>query len=134
MTVDTRPSGGIPRRILVVEDDARVRRALCDLILASPGLLVAGHVRAGPAALGADEEVAPDVVLLDVGRPSADEGLEMLTCLVARGRAVVALSSREALRTSALTAGAAAFVEKSAGPDALLGALREVPLMFATRR
>ena len=120
----------MPRRILVVDDDARVRRALCALIRSAPGLSVVAEASSGPATLRADEELDPDVVLLDVLLPSLREGLEVLAALVARGRAVVALSIREELRATALDAGAAAFVEKYAGPDTLLQVLRDVPLVL----
>ena len=120
----------MPRRILVVDDDARVRRALCALIRSVPGLSVVAETSSGTGTLQADDELSPDVVLLDVLLPSLTEGLEVLDALVARGRAVVALSIREDLRATALAAGAAAFVEKYAGPDALLQVLREVPLVL----
>ncbi len=120
----------MPRRVLVVDDDARVRRALCALIRSAPGLSVAAEASSGPAALRADEEVGPDVVLLDVLLPSLSEGLEVLEALVARGRAVVALSIRGDLRATTLAAGARAFVEKYAGPDTLLEVLRDVPVVL----
>ena len=129
MTADKRLPAGMTRRILVVDDDARVRRALCALIRSAPGLSVVAEASSGPATLRADEELAPDVVLLDVLLPSLREGLEVLDHLVARGRAVVALSIREELRATALAAGAVAFVEKYAGPDTVLHVLRDVPLV-----
>lgn len=130
MTADTRPPSGIPRRVLVADDDARVRRAVCALIRSAPGLSVVAEVSSGPATLRADEELAPDVVLLDVLLPSLAEGLEVLDALVARGRAVVALSIRGGLQATTLAAGARAFVEKYAGPDALLEVLRDVPVVL----
>lgn len=126
MTANIFTTGRRPARILVVDDDARVRRALCALLGSAPGLSVAGEASSGPTTLQADEDLAPDIVLLDILLPSPDEGLAVLNRLAAKGRTVVAFSVREALRTSVLAAGAAAFVGKYAGPDALLAALREV--------
>ena len=112
------------RRVLIVDDDARVRHALRALISSSDGLCPLGEASSARGALAADEELGPDVVLLDLLLPSVDDGLEVLAVLVARGRTVVALSLRAALAAAALAAGAAAFVEKGASPDHLLSTLR----------
>lgn len=123
MGADAAPRGGT-RRVLVVDDDARVRSALRALIDSSAGLCAWGEASSGPDALRADAALGPDVVLLDLMLPSSDDGLEALAALVARGRAVVALSIRATLGPAALATGAAAFVEKGADPDLLVGALR----------
>lgn len=110
----------------MVDDDARVRRALCALLRSAPGLSVAGEAASGAATLHADDELAPDIVLLDILLPSSGDGFAVLDRLAARGRTVVALSVQEALRASTLAAGAAAFVGKYAGADALLATLQDV--------
>ena len=114
----------VTRRVLVVDDDARVRQALRALITSSEGLSLAGEASSASEALQADEDLVPDVVLLDLLLPSAREGLAAIHGLVARGREVVALSIRVGLRSAALEAGAAAFVEKGITPEALLDVLR----------
>lgn len=114
----------VTRRVLVVDDDARVRHALRALIRSSSGISVAGEASSARDAILADEELDPDVVVLDLLLPSAPEGLDVLECLVGRGREVIALSIRVELRQAALQAGAAAFLEKGVGPDVLLDALR----------
>ena len=116
------------RRVLIVDDDARVRRALRALIESASGLSLSGEAALGAQALRLDEQLNPDVVLLDLLLPSAQDGLKVLAALVARRRAVVALSIRGALRPAALDAGAVSFVEKGASPDVLLDALREASL------
>ena len=112
------------KRVLVVDDDARVRQALRALIESCEGLMVSGEAASGPDAKRADEEAVADVVLLDVFLPSPEEGLGVLADLVARGRRVVALSIHGELGRAVLALGAVAFVEKSAGPDVLVDALR----------
>lgn len=112
------------RRVLVVDDDARVRHALRALIASATGLSLAGEASSAADALRADEELVPDVVLLDLLLPSAREGLGVLEQLVTRGREVIALSIRVELRRPTLEAGAAAFVEKGISPDLLLDVLR----------
>ena len=83
-----------------------------------------GEASSGPEALRVDEQLNPDVVLLDLLLPTAQEGLELLRHLVGRGREVVALTIRVQLRRAALDAGATAFVEKGVSPDVLLEILR----------
>jgi DNA-binding NarL/FixJ family response regulator len=119
-------AAGASAQILVVDNDARVRAALCALIGSWPGISVVGEAASSSAACEADEALCPDVVVLDILLPTADAGLEVLRRLSASGRPVVALSIRDGLRTAALAAGAAAFVEKYAGPDALLETLRDL--------
>jgi DNA-binding NarL/FixJ family response regulator len=112
------------KRVLLVDDDARVRNALRALIRSSHGMSVAGEASSAADAILADEELEPDVVVLDLLLPSAREGLDVLERLVRRGREVIALSIRVELRRAALAAGAAAFVEKGVSPDVLLDVLR----------
>jgi DNA-binding NarL/FixJ family response regulator len=126
VTATTTGTGGRHAKVLVVDSDSRVRAALCALIGSSPGLSVAGEASSRSAAYAASEALCPDVVVLDILLPSVDDGLEVLSHLAASGRAVVALSIREGLRAAAFAAGAVAFVEKYAGPDALLESLRDV--------
>ncbi len=126
MAATTTPTRDTSAKVLVVDNDARVRAALCALIGSSPGLSVAGEASSRSGAFEANQALGPNVVVLDILLPAAEDGLEVLQQLAATGGAVVALSIREDLRTAALAAGAAAFVEKYAGPDALLEALRDV--------
>lgn len=126
MTASKIWAGDTPAKILVVDNDARVRAALRAVIASSPGLSVAGEASSRSAAYVANQALAPDVVVLDILLPTAEDGLEALRHLAATGRAVVALSIREELRAASFAAGAVAFVEKYAGPDALLETLREV--------
>ena len=126
MTAYTTRTGGTSAKVLVVDNDARVRAALCALIGSSPGLSVAGEASSRSTAYAAVEALRPDVVVLDILLPSAADGLEVLKDLAASGRPVVALSIRDGLRAAALAAGAVAFVDKYAGPDALLETLRKI--------
>lgn len=115
-------------RILLVENDARVRGAMRAMIDAAPGLSVCGEASTGADALRAAEELVPDVVILELLLPSPQDGMEVLALFVANGCRVVVLSLRGALRRAALDAGAITFIEKGASPDLILGALRHAPL------
>jgi DNA-binding NarL/FixJ family response regulator len=111
-------------RVLVVDDDARVRRALQELINASDGMEVAASAGDVGGALDADERAAPAVALVDVLLPRRADGVELVRALSVRGRPVVATSVSAAVRRDALDAGALGFVEKAPDPQRLLAALR----------
>src|SRR4051812_10793073 len=83
-------AGGEPRPIvgLVVDDEPEIRHMLID-ILQDEGFVA--HAAADTATgLAAIDDVAPDVVLLDVWMPSMN-GLDMLTEIRKRGELAVIL-------------------------------------------
>jgi DNA-binding NarL/FixJ family response regulator len=97
---------------LIVDDDARVRRALRSLIDSSSDLTVVGEAASTRSAKRLDLELVPDVVVLDLLLPQAPDGMEVLGELRGRGRPVVAISHVGALRRQAMVAGAQGFLEK----------------------
>jgi DNA-binding NarL/FixJ family response regulator len=99
-------------RVLIVDDDARVRRALRSLIDCSPDLTVVGEAGSTRSATRFDLELLPDVVVLDLLLPQAPEGMEVLRELRGRDRPVVAISRMGELGPKAMVAGAHAFLEK----------------------
>ena len=111
-------------RVLVVDDDARVRRALRDLIDASGGMQVVATAGNSSEALEADQCTGPAVALVDVLLPGRDDGIDVIRALTLRGRPVVATSVSASVRDEALAAGASHFVEKAPEAQRLLTALR----------
>ena len=111
-------------RVLVVDDDARVRRALRDLIEASGGMQVVATAGDVSEALQADERTSPAVALVDVLLPDRADGIDVVRALTLRGRPVVATSVSASVRNDALAAGALRFVEKSPDDQRLLSVLR----------
>jgi DNA-binding NarL/FixJ family response regulator len=99
-------------RVLIVDDDARVRRALRSLIDSSPDLTVVGEASSTRSAKRLDLELRPDVVVLDLLLPQAPDGMQVLQELRRRDRPVVAISRMGGLGREALVAGAHAFLEK----------------------
>jgi DNA-binding NarL/FixJ family response regulator len=111
-TVPGDPRKAAKLRVLIVDDDARVRRALRGLIECAPDLTVVGEAGSTRSALRLDLELGPDVVVLDLLLPRAPDGMEVLRRLRGRDRPVVAISRMGELRPEAMATGAHAFLEK----------------------
>ena len=116
---------GRPIRVLVADDDARVRAAIGRTIALEPGLVVVAAAAGAVAALALAERTGPSVALVDMLIPDEAAGLALVRSLAQRpGCAVVAMSVRGGLRGAALAAGAVAFVEKAGDIDAVLDTVR----------
>jgi DNA-binding NarL/FixJ family response regulator len=75
-----RPPGISSRlRVLVVDDDAALREALCDL-LTDEGFDVVGEAGDGSTAVALARDRGPDVVLVDYRMPGMD-GLEAISLM-----------------------------------------------------
>jgi DNA-binding NarL/FixJ family response regulator len=99
-------------RVLIIDDDPRVRRALRGLIECASDLTVVGEAGSTRGASRLDLELGPDVVVLDLLLPQASDGMQVLRELRGRERPVVAISRMGELGPQALGAGAHAFLEK----------------------
>ena len=114
-------------RVLVVDNDARVRSALQTLLKQEPGVIV---VRESPdlGSLAAQyKEFQPDLVLLDwelPGRPAAALLFSRNGCDLQAKRIV--MSKRPESERAALEAGADAFVSKADPPERLLRTFRRL--------
>lgn len=112
-------------RVLVVDDDAPVRRML-RRTLAAEGLHV-DTAADGGGALAAAERDPPDVVVLDVAMPGMD-GLAVCRRLRAKGMSapILLLTARDAVRdrVAGLDAGADDYLVKPFAPEELLARLR----------
>lgn len=123
-TSESADAAGRVVRVLIGDDDRRVRAALTRLLTAAGGFEV-------PAASGnpADTlrlaiELRPDVAIVDLRLPDAESGLQLVSTLSALPVPVVAISSHGGLRVAALTAGAKWFVHKDGKPEVVLDAVR----------
>ena len=84
-----------PVRVLVVDDQAVVRSATRSLLEATGGFEAVGEAASGVEALMAIEQLAPDLVLLDVRMPDMD-GIETAERIrTARHPPVVVLMSSD---------------------------------------
>ena len=114
----------MPAKILVVDDDAAIRRLLRNtLVRASYTVVEAGDAK-GALRQGAAEQ--PSTILLDLGLPDRD-GLSIIPLLRSQGdAAILVVSAREAVdeKVAALDLGAEDFVTKPFDTDELLARLR----------
>jgi DNA-binding NarL/FixJ family response regulator len=112
-------------RVLLADDQAKVRSALKLLLEQEAGLCVVGEAADAEALLAVAQAVQPDVVLLDWELPGHEEAglLTALRALSSRAR-VIALSGRLEAGQEALAAGVDGFVSKGDPPERLLAVLR----------
>jgi DNA-binding NarL/FixJ family response regulator len=115
-------------RVLVVDDHAMVRKGLVGLLSVADGLEVVGEAATGLEALDRVEELAPDVVLMDLQMPEMD-GVRATREILGRSNAQVlvltSFSDTERI-VAALDAGAVGYLLKDAEPDDLVEAVRSV--------
>jgi DNA-binding NarL/FixJ family response regulator len=117
--VDNREAGGAVRqapprpRVLLAEDYEALLVALRRLL--SPSCEVVGSVADGVAVVDAAMRLRPDVIVLDLNRPTIN-GLEacrrIKAALPLSKVVVITATDDEAIRTSAFEFGATAFVLK----------------------
>jgi DNA-binding NarL/FixJ family response regulator len=95
-----------PVRVLVVDDSEVFRNVMAVVVAATPGFEVVGRASSGREALHLVEELAPQLVLLDVGMPDMD-GIETARRIRRRHPDVVVLlltaTRRASLNDSSLT-------------------------------
>jgi DNA-binding NarL/FixJ family response regulator len=83
-------------RVLVVDDHKGFREVLADLIAASPGFVLAGTACSGQEAVDAVEDLAPELVLMDVMMPGMDGIAATRAILRSSPKVVVVLTSVDA--------------------------------------
>lgn len=111
-----------PAKILIVDDEAAIRRLLRGtLVRAGYGVVEAETARAALSALAIDK---PELVLLDLGLPDRD-GFELVPLFKGHA-AVIIVSARDqtAEKVAALDLGADDFVTKPFDTDELLARIR----------
>ena len=111
-------------RVLLADDQSKVRSALRLILEQQPDLNVLGEAVDAQGLLDWVRLVCPDVVLLDWELPGLPRH-DLLSTLRARcpHLKVIALSGRPEARQAALAAGADAFVSKGDPPEQLLAAV-----------
>lgn len=116
-------------RIVVADDHTVLRQALARVLNTRPDMEVVGEAATGAEAVRMAQELAPDVVLMDITMPDGD-GIAATARLRDMGLSVAVLiltvHDRDEYLFRALRAGALGYVLKETDLDELLTAVRRV--------
>jgi two-component system response regulator DesR len=119
-----------PRRVLLVDDDARFRAAVVDLLADETDVLVVAAVGSADAALTVAQDERLDAAVVDVQMPGVD-GVELTRKLLLSlpDLTVFALSAaaNEASRSAMAAAGASRYFIKGRDTLDLVDALVHLP-------
>lgn len=115
-------------RVLIVDDQEIIRQGLRSLLAVDPRFNVVGECQDGSEVLQRIIKVKPDVVIMDVRMPVMDGATATREIRAADGPPVLILTTFDDDETlaSALRAGAAGFVIKSAPGEDILRAVEAV--------
>jgi two-component system, NarL family, response regulator NreC len=114
-------------KVLLVDDQPTVLQGLRMRLGLEPDLVVVGEAEDGQAAIDLVSARSPDVIVLDLEMPGMDgiATAQALHAIAPEGKLIIlSIHSDAAARKRALAAGAVAFVEKNAGIEPLLAAIR----------
>ena len=118
-----------PVRVLVVDDHALFRRGIVTVLTNQEGINVVGEAVNGLEAIEKAEELAPDVIVMDLNMPQCS-GLEATQALQARtpqvGILVLTVSENEADLFAAIKFGATGYILKNTEPEELVQAIYHI--------
>ncbi len=116
-----------PIRVVVVDDHAMVRRGIVTFLKCNADIQVVGEAENGRAAVELCEQLAPNVVLMDLTMPEMDGVTATRMIKQARPETqVIVLTSfpERALVQDAMQAGAISYLLKNVSGDDLAAAIR----------
>jgi DNA-binding NarL/FixJ family response regulator len=113
-------------KVLVVDDHTLFRRGITAVLASQENLAVAGEAADGLEAVAKAEEIAPDVILMDLNMPRCS-GLEATQALQTKmpqvNILVLTVSDNEADLFAAMKFGAKGYILKNTEPDELVQAI-----------
>jgi two-component system NarL family response regulator len=116
-------------RVVICDDHALFRRGLAMVLAEEDGIAVVGEAADGEAAVAAAEELAPDVILMDVRMPKLS-GIEATKAIAERAPAtrivMLTVSDEEEDLYEAVKAGAAGYLLKEISIEEVASAVRSV--------
>jgi DNA-binding NarL/FixJ family response regulator len=114
-----------PLRVLVVDQDDRIRESLAGLLCIGGRCVVVGSAGGPDDAIAAAAAMQPDVVLLDPRLPAMDGGRAVITCLreAVPGVRVIVLVQPPTIGGDPLFSGADAHIKKTFRPQELIDAV-----------
>ena len=130
-TVPVEPAGAAsasPARVVVVEDDSKLRRTMIAFINRTAGYCCAGAFADGETALAEIPRLKPDLVLMDIGLPGMS-GIECVSALkeILPATPIIMLTvyDEDDYLFDSLKAGASGYLLKRALGDKLVEALQQ---------
>jgi len=117
------------KRVLIVDDAAFMRVSIKNM-LTKHGYEVVGEAENGKVAVQKFQELAPDIVTMDITMPEMN-GLESLKAILALQPSaqvvMVSAMGQESMVREAVIAGARGFIVKPFKEDVLISALSNLP-------
>jgi len=116
-------------RVLLADDHGIVRKGLRFLLERQPGVEVVGEASDGREAVKLAEELAPNVVIMDVAMPALngiDATMQIMKTHPKTGVIMLSMHSDEAYLVRALSAGAKGYLLKESAEVDLLRAVQVV--------
>lgn len=115
--------------VAIVEDDARIRRVLAEVLAGAKDCRCAGVFSDGTTAIAALPSIAPDVILMDINLPDVG-GVECVAQIAPKlpDTEILMLTVYQDPETifQALAAGAHGYLVKPVMPKKLIEAIREI--------
>ena len=116
-------------RLLVVDDHTIIRKGLRAVLELVPDMEIVGEAADGKQALKLNDDLHPDVVLMDLMMPEMD-GIACIKAIKARSPKVQILVltnfAGEDMVFPAIKAGAMGYHLKDSSPEALVAAIRQI--------
>ena len=115
--------------VLLVDDNAAVRKGLCTLLEEEGQSEVVGQARNGREAVKLAHTLQPDVILMDIAMPilnGFEATLQILSANPAAKVLILSAHSDDAYVDRGVAVGALGFLEKQSASEDLAEAVREV--------
>jgi two-component system response regulator DesR len=115
-------------RVLVAEDQALLRGAICEILARDPAIEVVAQCARGDEVLALAQEFVPDVAILDIEMPALDgiEAAGLLTANLPQVRVLVlTVFGRPGYLRRAMDNGVLGFILKDAPPRDLIAAIKK---------
>ena len=117
------------KTVLVVDDNAVVRKAICKLFMSEADFEVCGEAENGRRAIEKAYELHPHLIVMDLSMPDIDglEAARFLNAIMPTVHIIMFSEYSEVLeRNKARSAGIAALVSKSQHPSTLIAEARSL--------
>ena len=116
-------------RVLLVDDEARLRQMAKRLLLSDSEIEVVGEAADGRSAVDLNSELGPDLIVMDIAMPELNglEATRIIRNQSANTKIIVMTAiAAEPYRQAALTLGADAFLSKGALDNELIPTIHNI--------